>query len=315
MVGVEHRPGRGRVELLLRGLRPRKGQQPVQVGPDHRRLAGLLAGALQAGELALGLLAHVVGHAGLGDLRAVVVAPGTVTVGLAQLLADRLQLATQHVLALGLGRAGLHVLAQRLAHLQLGEPLALQANGQLQALAHVERPEQGDLLVVGNLGRPAGGVGQCAGLVDAAQERGGAALVAAQLEDFLDHGAVGAFQLADAAVTLGGVREGRHVDTQMPRVVGASRPGLPAVQPGEAHGGHAVGHAGPLRDVGDGAHGGEVPLVARDEQHLLALLGVDLGRRHHDRHAGEDHVVVDGDQQQLGHLVTPSLVLGSSYKR
>ncbi len=169
------------------------------------------------------------------------------------------------------------------------------------------------LSAYGRLGRPAGGVGQGAGLVDRAQEPGRAPVVAAQLEDLLDHGAVGGLQLADPSVALDGVRVGGHLDAQ-PGAVGAARPGLPAVHPGELHGGHAVRHPGPARDVGDGADRGEVPVVARDEQDLLALLGADLGGRHHEAHPGEDHVVVDGDQQQLGHLVTPSLVLGSCYK-
>ena len=313
MVGVEHGAGRGRVELLLGDLRPRQGQQPVEVGPDHRGLAGLLAAALEAGQLALGLLAHVVGHAGLGDLGAVVVAPAGL-VALAELLADGLQLATQHVLALLLRRAGLDVLAQRLAHLQLGEPLALQAQGQLQALAHVERLEQGHLLVVGGLGRPAGGVRQRAGLVDAAQERRHAAVVAAQLEDLLDHHAVRALQLADPAVAVRAVLVRRHVDAQVARFVGVARAGPAAVRSGELHGGHAVRESGAARDVGDRAHGSETTLVARDEQDLLALLGADLGGRDHDGHAREDHVVVDGDQQQLGHSRHPITRTDSSYK-
>ena len=50
----------------------------------------------------------------------------TERVVLAQLLADRLHLLAQEVLALLLLGAGLDVVADALAHLQLGEPLALQ---------------------------------------------------------------------------------------------------------------------------------------------------------------------------------------------
>ena len=96
-------------------------------------------------ELALGLLAHGVGHAGLGDLRAVLVDDRAVV--LAELLADRLHLLAQEVLALLLLRAGLDVVADAAAHLQLGEPLALERDGELEPLDDVERLEQLDLLL------------------------------------------------------------------------------------------------------------------------------------------------------------------------
>ena len=71
MVGVQHLPRMHRIEVLLGALGPRHGDQPIEVGTDHRGLAALLAHALEAPELPLGLLAHLVGHAGLFDLRAV----------------------------------------------------------------------------------------------------------------------------------------------------------------------------------------------------------------------------------------------------
>ena len=109
--------------------------------------ARLVAHPLEPGGLALGLLADGVGHAGLGDLRAVVLGDGRVV--LAELLADRLHLLAQHVLALLLGGALLDVVADAPAHLQLGEPLALQLQRQLQPLDDVDRLEQLDLLVEG----------------------------------------------------------------------------------------------------------------------------------------------------------------------
>src|SRR5919202_1731383 len=59
------------IEPLLRALRPRHRDQPVEVAADHRRLARLLAHSLEPAELALRLLADVVGHPGLVDLGAV----------------------------------------------------------------------------------------------------------------------------------------------------------------------------------------------------------------------------------------------------
>ena len=126
-----------RIEPLLRALRPRHGEQPVEVGADHRRLGALLAHALEAAQLALGLLAHGVGHAGVGDLRAVLV--GHRRLVLAELLADRVHLPAQEVVALLLLGAGLDVLADALAHLELGQPVALELQRQRQALDDVER--------------------------------------------------------------------------------------------------------------------------------------------------------------------------------
>ena len=124
VVGVEHLARVDGVEAVLGALAPRHGDQPVEVGADHLGLAAALAHALEAAELALGLLAHVVGHAGLLDLRAVLVDDRAVV--LAELAADRLHLLAQHVLALLLGGALLDVLADAAADLQLGQALALE---------------------------------------------------------------------------------------------------------------------------------------------------------------------------------------------
>ena len=69
VVGVEHLTRRDRVQPLLRALVPRQRDEPVQVGPDHARLARLLAHALETPELLDGLLVDVLGHLGLFDLR------------------------------------------------------------------------------------------------------------------------------------------------------------------------------------------------------------------------------------------------------
>ena len=149
-------------------------------------------------ELLVGLLTDLVGHRRLVDLGAVLIGDGRVV--LAQLLADRVHLLAQEVLALLLLSALLHVLADALADLQLGEALALQLDGQLEALGHVDRAQQLDLLLVGEVGGVAGRVGQRAGLGDRAQERRDAPVIAAQLEDLLDRGAVLALELARTPV-------------------------------------------------------------------------------------------------------------------
>ena len=197
VVGVEHLTRVDRVEDLVGALAPRHGDEPVEVRADHRRLLALLARALEAVELALGLLAHVVGHAGVGDLRAVLVGDRLV---LAQLAADRVHLLAQEVLALLLLGAGLDVVADAVAHLQLGQPLALELDGEREALGDVDGLQQADLLLERQVGAVAGRVGQRAGLGDGAQERRDALVGAALGEDLLHDRAVLALELAGAPV-------------------------------------------------------------------------------------------------------------------
>ena len=188
VVRVQHLTRVRGVKPLVRALAPRHGDQPVEVGPDHGRLGALLAHPLEPPELLLGLLADSLGHPGLFDLRPVLLDDRRVV--LAKLLADRLHLLAQEVVALLLLGAGLDVLADPLADLELGQPLTLELQRQLEPLGHVQGLEQLDLVLVGDVGRVAGGVRQRAGLGDAAQERRHAAVIAAQLEDLLDDRAV-----------------------------------------------------------------------------------------------------------------------------
>ncbi len=198
MVGIQHRTRGDGVQALVRALAPRHGDQPIQVGANHARLACLLAHPLEPRELLVGLLANLVGHRRLVDLGPVLLRDGSVV--LVQLLADRIHLLAQEVLALLLLSALLHVLADALADLELGEALALQPHGQLEPVGHIGRAQQLDLLLVGQVGGVAGRVGQRSRLGDRPQERGDATVVAAQLEDLLDRGAVLALELTRTAV-------------------------------------------------------------------------------------------------------------------
>ena len=137
----------------------------------------------------------MVGHRRLGDLRAELLDDGGLV--LAELLADRLELLAQDVLALLLLHAGVDVLADAPADLHQRQPLALEAEGELEPLGHVDGLEELHLLLEGEVGRVAGGVGERAGLGDRADEGGDAAVVAAQLEDLLDDGAILGLELAD----------------------------------------------------------------------------------------------------------------------
>ena len=208
------------------------------------------------------------GISGLLDLRAVLIDDRPLVV--AELLADRIHLLAQEVLALLLLGALLDVLADALADLQLGEALALQPDGQLEALGHVERAQQLDLLLVGQAGGVAGGVGQRARLLDRAQECGDASVVATQLEDLLDGRAVLALELARAAVL--GHLVGALVDLDPQLAAGAGLGGADqrAVLSGDGDGAAAAGQADLLGDLGDRAYLEELALVARDEHDALS---------------------------------------------
>ncbi len=85
-----------------------------------------------------------VGHARVGNLLAIFVHDGAVV--LAELLANRVHLLAEEVLALLLLRAVLDIVADPLAHLQLGEAFALELERERQPFDDVERFEQLDLL-------------------------------------------------------------------------------------------------------------------------------------------------------------------------
>src|SRR5439155_11787081 len=134
-----------RVESLLGAPAPRHGEEPVEVGANHRRLSALIAHSLEAVDLALGLLANLVRQIRLSDPAAVIL--GDRAVVLAQLFADRLQLSAQNVLTLLALCALLHVFTDPAADLQLGQALALKSQCELEPLDHVQGLEQLDPLL------------------------------------------------------------------------------------------------------------------------------------------------------------------------
>ena len=296
MVRVEHRAGVDRIELLVGLLGPRHGDQPVQVGPDHAGLGRLLAHALEPSELLLGLLGHGLGHAGVGDLRAVLLHDGGGV--LAQLALDRLHLLAQEVLALLLVGALAHVLADLATELQLDQALALDRHRELEALGDVQGLEDLDLLLEGHVGRVADRVGEGARLGDRAQELRDALVGAAQLEDLLDDRAELALGGTGAAVHGDRVRRLGHLDAEAAGVVRVRRAGDAAGDAGELHGAAAAGEADAVGDLGDRADLGELAVVAGDEQHALLVTRVD-GEGH--IHCGEDDGVVQREEQEGVH--------------
>src|SRR6185436_939005 len=144
-------------------------------------------------ELALRLRAHGIGHAGLRDLRPVLACQRRAV--LAELLLNGVELAAEEVLPLLLLGAGLGVLADALADLELRQALALEAERELEALDDVEGLQQLHLLREREIGRVARRIGERAGLADRAQEGGDAPVVAAKLEDLEHHRAVLALEV------------------------------------------------------------------------------------------------------------------------
>ena len=104
------------------------------------------------------LLVRLLGHLGGLDLRAVLLDDRGVV--LAELLADRVHLLAQEVVALLLVGALLDVVADPLADLQLREALALELQRQLEAVGDVDRAQQLEPLLVVEVGAVAGGVGE-----------------------------------------------------------------------------------------------------------------------------------------------------------
>ena len=169
---------------------------------------------------------------------------------------------------------------------------------ELEPLRDVDGLEHLHLLLEGEVGRVAGRVGERAGVGDRADEGGDAAVVAAQLEDLLDNGAILGLERADglAGRLLVGALVG--LDEEAAAGVGLGRAGNGAVEAVQRHGDAAAGQADRVGHLGDGADLRVLALVLGHEQHALFVTDVD--RQGH-VHVGEDDDVVEGDEQELAH--------------
>ena len=144
---VEHLARVLEVEVVLGRLVPRQRGDPLEIAAHHPVLRHRGLQALESRELAVGLLAHLLGKLGrvellaqLGDLRLHLV-------GLAKLLLDGLELLAQEVLALALVELGLDLRLDLRAdrhHLELARQDLRQP---AQPLADVDLLEQRLLLL------------------------------------------------------------------------------------------------------------------------------------------------------------------------
>jgi hypothetical protein len=280
-------PIRVRVEPLFGVLAPRDCEQPVEVGPDHRRLARGVAHPLEPAELALRLFAYLVRHRRIVDLPAVLVDDRRLV--LTELLADRVELLPEEVLTLlGLG-AGFDVVTDPPANLKLGEALALEGERELEPLDDINRLEQLDPLLERQVGRIRRCIGKRARLDDRAQELGDARIGVTQLEDLVHDCAVLRLELARLHRRRRLVGPFFDLDVEPPtgaRLGGADRR---AVEPRQRDDARAAGQAAALFDLRDRAHLGVLAFVARNEQDARLRAGLE---RQGDRHVREDDGVV-----------------------
>ena len=168
MVGVEHRPGRGQVEVVRRGLAPGQVEHAVEPGADPALLGALRAGALQAVDLLVDRLPHL--GRNRQRLQPGAVLGGRIAVVLAQLLADGGQLLAQQVLPLLLLDALGDVGADLLVDLQLGQVLLGPGQHQLHPSADLGGLEHGEAVVVRRLGPGGHGVGERPGIAGRPQD-------------------------------------------------------------------------------------------------------------------------------------------------
>ena len=193
--------------------------------------------------------------------------------------------------------AGLDVVADLAANLELGQPLALHLDRELEPGLDVEGLQQLQLLFAREIGAVAGGVGQRAGLLDGAQERGDALVGAAQLEDLLDHGAVLAHKLITALVLGVAVVDLLHLDAQLVALGGLRGARQPAMQADHGRRPGAVWQLAALDHLGDDADAAEVAVLARQQEHALLLACID---RQGCRESREDDRFVKWNQKK-GH--------------
>ena len=328
MIGVENLARGGDVGVVLgRGL-PRDLEHGVEPGADPARLRALVAGALQAADLAHRRLPDLVRQLRLLDAGAVVVR--TVRLALAQLLANGRELLTQQELALRLLHAVPHVVPDLLGDVHLREVRSRPADEQLETRDQIWCLQDLALLLRGEVRRPAGGIGQhgwVRHLLHRVDDLPRVALLQGGDHQRLVLGREGARTLRDRLVVdqLGLHPEGG---------AGTGHAGADARAPaGSQHrGGGAAGHPPDLLDGGhDAVRGVAVGKPRRDQQfaeRFAGAGGIARGRTVTGRnprgvdgglcgfvqldrndHAGEHDRVGEGQHRQgtgIGHESHPS---------
>ena len=300
MIGVQHRACVQRIQTLFGPLRPRDGEQPVEIRADGRRFGVRVADPLQPGELTLGLQTDRLRHARSGNLSAVVL--GYRPVVFAKLLADRVHLAAQKIFALLLLRAALHVIPDPLADHELGEPVLLKLNGQLEPLHDVERFQQLDLTG--------------AWMRDRSHECADPALVIApEPEDLFDNRPILPLQLAREGRGHRGIGTLVDFDAEHALAIGVRGTGDGAMQRDERYGCAVASKPDPVRHLRHYPDLGVCAALSRYQQYARIAADVD---RHRDRHAGKHDRVIqwnDSESTHDSHSIGPLLDIVNYYHR
>src|SRR5262249_18419892 len=157
--------------------------------------------------------------------------------------------------------AGLDVVADLAADLQLREPLALQLDRELEARLDVYGLEHLQLLLAGEVRAVADRVGQGARVIDRPEEHANPLVGPAQLEDLLDYGAVLLHELGRALVGGIAVVDLLDVDVELlaGRLSGTSQPAVEANYGGDLR---PVRELPALDHLGDDADAAEVAVLA-----------------------------------------------------
>ena len=231
-----------------------------------------------------------------GDLRAELLDDGRLV--LAELLADRVELLTQDELTLLLLHPRVDVLTDPAPDLHQSETLALEGKCELEALGDVDGLEDLHLLLKGEIGRVAGRIGERAGIGDRTNERCDSTVVAAELENLLDHRAVLGLERPECLARRSIVLALIGVDEETPLCIGLGGTGDGTMKTVQRHGSVSAGQPHTIRHLGNRANLCVLTVALGDEQDALFIPDVD--RQGH-VHVREDDDVVERDEQQLAH--------------
>ena len=294
MVLVEDEARVLEVEVVLGGLVPGQGEDPLEVAADDAVLGGRGRELGEPVELAARGAVGLLGEVGLLDLAAELRDLGLLLVAFPELILDRLQLLAEEVLALGVLHLRLHLgldLRAELEHLEL----AVEDDGELaEARLDVRLLEQ--LLLLGRL--------EAHGRRDQVRERarvlgvrGGKLQLVGQIGDEADHPAEKRLDVAAESLDLGL----RAVDVREIAEL-ADEVGVALDDAFEPHPAHALDEDS-QRPVGDADH-----LVdQRRGSDVVDVLGtgrlfLGVSRRHErDRRVVRDRFVDELDRPLLAY--------------
>jgi hypothetical protein len=149
MIFVENGASAVHVELLGVDLRPRHGDEPIEVGPRHRVFGGAVRHALEAPQLAQSLFLGLRGHTGLGNRLLEFREFSAGAIGFAEFFLDLAQPLAQHGLLLPLVEGLARSLVDLPGHLEHFDAPIEQGQDAVEPGFQIESGQ--DILLVGRL--------------------------------------------------------------------------------------------------------------------------------------------------------------------